>query len=141
MKNLVKKHAEKLRFGLVGIVNTAIDVAILFVLVAFGLPTIVSNFFSTSTALIFSFFANKTFTFKHGGQNSTKQVILFFAITLFGLWVIQPLIIEGITLFLIKWVSTKYIVLLLGKLIATVASLTWNYLMYRKFVFNPGPSK
>jgi len=151
VKNLLKKHAEKVRFGLVGIVNTAIDFVILFVLVALGLPTIASNFVSTSVALVFSFFANKSFTFRHEGKNSTKQLIYFFAITLFGLWIIQPIIITVVNLLLGTWFTSsalviwlgqlsslfkaKYIVLLVGKGLATLASLIWNYLLYRKFVF------
>jgi putative flippase GtrA len=135
VKNLLKKHAEKARFGLVGIVNTAIDFGILFVLVALGLPTIASNFVSTSVALVFSFFANKSFTFRHKGKNSTRQVVLFFAITLFGLWVIQPIIIGGATIALGSFTSAKYLVLLVGKVLATVVTLIWNYLLYRKYVF------
>ena len=135
MQKLIKKHAEKIRFGLVGVVNTGIDFIILFVLVALGLPTIASNFASTSVALVFSFFANKKFTFKHEGKNTNQQIILFFVITLFGLWVIQPVIIEGVKFIIGSWFTNKYFILLIGKLFATVASLIWNYLLYRKFVF------
>jgi putative flippase GtrA len=135
MKKALKKHAEKLRFGIVGVVNTAIDFAILFTLVSFGLPTILSNFFSTSAALTFSFFANKSFTFKYQGNNSTKQIVLFLVITTFGLWVIQPLIIIGASWFLGQISNSKYFVLFISKLIAIGASLTWNYTMYRRFVF------
>ena len=135
MQKLLKKHAEKIRFGIVGVFNTSIDFAILFILVAFGIPTIVSNFVSTSTALIFSFFANKKFTFKHEGKNTNQQIVLFFVITLFGLWAIQPVIIESVRLIIGSWFVNKYSVLLIGKLVATCASLVWNYLLYRRFVF------
>jgi putative flippase GtrA len=138
VKNLLKKHAEKVRFGLVGIVNTGIDFGILFVLVALGLPIIASNFVSTSVALVFSFFANKSFTFKHEGKSTTKQIVLFFVITLIGLWIIQPLIIEGVKLATDSFSLNKFFVLLTGKLLATCASLVWNYLLYRKFVFKAG---
>jgi len=135
VQKLIKKHAEKIRFGIVGIVNTAIDVAILFTLRIFGLPAIPSNIISTSVALVFSFFANKTFTFKGKDKISSKQIIYFLIITLFGLWVIQSVIIEGTNLLLGSWFTNKYFVLLIGKLFATGASLVWNYLLYRKFVF------
>lgn len=139
MKQLLKKHAEKLRFGLVGLVNTTIDFGILFGLVALGLPTLVSNFVSTSVALSFSYIANKKFTFKHTGKNSTKQMVYFLVITLFGLWIIQPVIIEETKLFVSQFVENttfgKYLILCVGKGLATFASLTWNYLLYRKFVF------
>jgi len=135
VEKLLKKHAEKLRFAVVGGLNTAIDFAILFSLVALGLPTITSNFLSTSVALIFSFFANKKFTFRHDDKSTSLQFIYFLIITLFGLWVIQPVIIEGIRLLIGHLITNNFIVLLIGKVLATIASLIWNYLLYRKFVF------
>ena len=79
-------------------------------------------------------------------------MVYFVIITIIGLWVIQPIIIGGIDMLLGPWFTdsapvvwlgdvlgswfrTSYLVLFLGKGLATAASLTWNYLMYRKFVF------
>jgi len=93
VKNLLKKHADKIRFALVGGTNTAIDFGILFTLKLIGLPEIPSNFISTSIALIFSFFANKKFTFKDTNTQDKTQFIKFLSITLFGLWIIQPVIL------------------------------------------------
>ncbi len=135
MHNLIKKHAEKLRFAIVGGLNTLIDFGILFSLVALGLPTLPSNIISTSVALIFSFFANKSFTFKAGGKISSRQVGLFLGITLVGLWVIQPILIETVQRALASLNLNSFIVLFIGKLIATIATLIWNYLLYRRFVF------
>lgn len=133
MGRLIKKHADKFRFGIVGVANTAIDFGILFSLVALGLPAIVSNFISTSVALVFSFFANKKFTFRHSNKTSARHFATFLVITLFGLWVIQPIIILGVQSFVHGF--SKSLILFIGKLLATIASLIWNYLMYRKFVF------
>ena len=136
MKKLLKKHAEKLRFGIVGVANTAIDFGTLFILVkAFELPAIGSNYISTSVALLFSFFANKKFTFKNAGKNHARQFVVFLVITLFGLWIMQPLIIFA-TSFAISGILNSSLALLLEKAFASIASLIWNYLMYRKFVFN-----
>jgi len=135
VKRLIKKHAEKLRFAVVGGFNTAIDFVILFILVALGLPTIASNFLSTSAALIFSFFANKKFTFKDNDKITGLQFVYFLIITLFGLWVIQPVIIWSTESIIEHWAINSYIVLLISKVLATVASLIWNYLLYRRFVF------
>lgn len=135
MQKLLKKHAEKLRFAVVGGLNTAIDFVILFSLVALGLPSIAGNYISTSVALIFSFFANKKFTFKHEDKINIKQLAYFLLITIIGLWVIQPVIIEGIRLLIGPILPNNFIALLIGKLFATIASLIWNYLLYRKFVF------
>lgn len=151
MENLLKKHAEKLRFAVVGIASTAIDWGILFSLVALGFPSIPSNFVSTSVAMVFSFFTNKSYTFK-ADNVAKKHFVYFVIITIIGMWIIQPIIIEGVNVMLgswftnsslVKWIGdllgawfkTKYLVLLFGKGLATVASLIWNYLMYRKFVF------
>lgn len=151
MKNLIKRFAEQIRFVIVGIAATAIDWTILFTLVALGSPSIPSNFVSTSVAMVFSFFTNKSFTFK--AKNITKKHLVYFVIiTIIGLWAIQPIIIGGVNMLLGSWFTNssavkrlgdllgswfkaKYLVLFLGKGFATAASLTWNYLMYRKFVF------
>ena len=135
MQNLLKKHAEKLRFGLVGGANTAIDFGILFALVFLGVDKLVANFFSTGIAFIFSFYINRSFTFKSTGGNTKKQFGLFLVITLFGLWVIQPAVIAVVAWLLASSDLSKPIILLVGKLLATVATLIWNYILYSKFVF------
>lgn len=141
MEQLLKKHAEKIRFIIVGGVNTALDFGILFLLTFLGLDKIVANYFSTGIALIFSFFANKSFTFKHKEGNAKKQFILFLVITLFGLWVIQPIIIWGSTTFLASYIPNEAVNLFVAKLIATVASLIWNYVLYSRIVFKKLPVK
>ena len=120
---------------MVGGLNTLIDFGILFTLVALGLPAIASNFVSTSAAMVFSFFVNKSYTFKDNKKSTGKHVVYFLIITIFGMWVIQPVIIESVTLLLQPLLKTSFLVLFIGKGLATAASLTWNYLMYRKFVF------
>ncbi len=135
MQNLLKKHAEKLRFALVGGANTAIDFGILFALVFLGVDKLVANFFSTGIAFVFSFFVNRSFTFKSAGGNTKKQFGLFLIITLFGLWAIQPAIIAGVAWLLGSSNLSKPIILLAGKLLATVATLIWNYILYSKHVF------
>lgn len=131
MENVRNKHAKKLRFALVGGVNTAIDFGILFGLTWLGLDKIVANYISTSIALIFSFFANKTFTFKTTSGSAKRQFTLFLAVTLVGLWVVQPLIIWSYTALM----GESPLSLLVAKLIATIASLIWNYLLYSRVVF------
>ncbi|MDB5162016.1 MAG: sugar translocase [Candidatus Saccharibacteria bacterium] len=135
MQELVKKHAEKLRFGIVGVANTAIDFAILFILVELGVDKIVANFFSTGVAFIFSFFVNKSFTFKTKGGNVKKQFGLFIVVTMIGLWIIQPAIIYVIDGLLASTGWGPSLILLIAKLLASVASLIWNYLFYSRIVF------
>lgn len=131
----IKKHAEKIKFAIVGGANTALDFLLLFVFVALGLNSIVANYLSTGLAFIFSFFVNKSFTFKSKGGNVKKQFLLFMVITLFGLWVIQPIIIAAVTSLAAPFAWNSAAVLFVAKLIATVASLIWNYLFYSRLVF------
>lgn len=136
MKETLQQHADKLRFALVGGINTVIDFGILFFLVFIGLDKIPSNFISTSIAFIFSFFANKTFTFKSKGGNAKREFGLFIAVTIFGLWVLQPIVISAASAALASLTVADPAVLFIAKLAATLVSLIWNYIMYSRFVFN-----
>ena len=135
----IKNKAEKLRFGLVGIANTVIDFGILFTLTNLGIPSLISNIFSTSAAFTFSFFANKTFTFK-AKSTTKKQFLLFIGITLFGLWGIQTAVIWAINSLLATSGLEHNLVLLISKLSATIASLVWNYSLYSRVVFKQEPN-
>ena len=140
-KALIKKHAQKVRFMIVGGANTALDFALLFLFTGLGVDKIVANYFSTGISLIFSFFANKSFTFKHKSGNAKKQFALFLIITIIGLWVIQPIIIWVSTSTLAPYITSEPINLFIAKLIATVASLIWNYLLYSRLVFKKTEEK
>ena len=136
MQEIVKKHTDKLRFAIVGGVNTALDFSILFILtMLFNIPKELANFISTSVSFLFSFFANKKYTFKSTSKNLKKQFLLFTIVTLFGLWVIQTIIITAITPVFTNLGINKPAALLISKLIATAASLIWNYTLYSKVVF------
>jgi putative flippase GtrA len=135
MENFRQKHADKLRFALVGGANTALDFILLFLFVNLGVNKIVANYFSTGISLIFSFFANKSFTFKNKTGNAKKQFGIFLLVTITGLWVLQPLIIWAVTSILESYVSNESALLFIAKLIATVASLVWNYFLYSRLVF------
>lgn len=124
------------RFGVVGVANTALDFGILFGLTSLGTPVFLANIVSTSAALALSFVLNRNFTFRSDGARS-RQLVLFFVVTLVGLWVLQPLVILGVQALL---PMHDQISLLIGKLAATVVSLVWNYVLYARFVFPPsGP--
>jgi putative flippase GtrA len=135
MQDILKRHAEKFRFALVGGFNTALDFGILFLLVALGLDKIAANFVSTSVAFIFSFFANKTFTFKAKSGDARREFVAFMVVTLFGLWILQPIVITLATTATTPLALSEPVVLMVAKLLATIVSLVWNYLMYSRFVF------
>jgi putative flippase GtrA len=131
----IKNKQQKLRFILVGICNTTIDFTLLFTLKALGLPVIPANVISTTAAFCFSFFANKKYTFKNTESNLKRQVPLFIVVTLSGLWGVQTLIIFIISALLASSGLQEGVILLIAKIIATFASLIWNYTFYSRFVF------
>ena len=135
MENLLKKHETKIRFLLVGGTNTLIDFGLLFLLTALGLNKLVANIISTGIAFIFSFFANRQFTFKDSSKNVKRQFIAFAAVTLSGLWILQPIIILIVTDSLKNTVPNDQASLFIAKIIATIVCLIWNYVLYSKLVF------
>jgi putative flippase GtrA len=125
------------RFGLVGFANTAVDFGILFSLTALGVQVFVANVVSTSVALGLSFVLNRNFTFRSDGHRG-RQVVLFFVVTLVGLWGLQPVVIFAVQSLL---PGADGFTLLVGKACATAVSLVWNYMLYAKVVFpRPRPS-
>lgn len=136
MENLLKKHAEKIRFLIIGGINTVLDFVLLFFFVGLGVDKIIANYFSTGVTMIISFFANKSYTFKNNSPATKKQFGLFIVVTASGLWALQPLIIWLVSTSLHDSIANQSILLFIAKLIATVASLLWNYLFYSRLVFN-----
>ena len=132
MRQILAKNSQALRFAAVGVVNTGLDFGLFFGLTQLGLDRLVANFISTSISFIFSFFANKTYTFSAARSTHIgRQMALFIAVTLCGLWVIQPVIITVV----LAWVAGTWWGPLLAKLVATLGSLSWNYVLYAKVVF------
>jgi putative flippase GtrA len=131
----IKNKIQKLRFVAIGGINTIIDFGILFSLKALGLPTIPANVLSTTAAFCFSFFANKKFTFQTKNTNVKRELLLFILVTLFGLWVLQSIVIQAVSPLLAGILPSNDGVLLIAKLLATCTSLVWNYTMYSRVVF------
>jgi len=131
------------RFSLVGVINTMIDFCVYSVAVFFGLPFFFANLISTSCGMAFSFFGNRSFTFKAKGASLRRQVFLFIVVTVFSQWVIQPFVI-----WIVSHISFSFTILgtspalIVGKIAAIGFSFVWNFVLYNKVVFatRPEPS-
>ena len=138
------------RFGLVGIINTVLDFAIEnFLHFALSFSPVVAGVISGTIAMINSFFLNQRFTFK-AKKTEPKKVVYFFAITLFGIYVIRSLILKLLTEVWLWPAQTVYTIthalhlpfsqqfvtnnFALG--VAIFVVLFYNYIMYKKFVFD-----
>lgn len=125
------------RFSTVGVLNTVVDFVLFAVLTnVLGLHYIFANTISTGAALSLSFFLNGKVTFR--SKLNGKSALLFLATTLTGLWLLQPIIItlsEPLLRPVLVTVSLGDASVLAAKVIATLFSLTWNYVLYRYVVF------
>ncbi|HUC20604.1 MAG TPA: GtrA family protein [Candidatus Polarisedimenticolaceae bacterium] len=141
------------KFGIVGILNTLIDFTIFNILTSkrFKINRVTANICSTSVAMTFSFFANRQAVFESGTRNPFIQVVLFFGVTAFGLYVIQT----GVLYLLAdrwRWPSELSRKILMvtrlnhlispsfalnngAKLVGTLCSLSWSFFMYKYVVF------
>lgn len=127
--------SEKIRFGLVGVVNTSVDFALLFLLARiFGVPVLVANMISTLCAVAVSYLLNKKAVFKNADKQGLRSVLLFVAVTLAGLWGLQSLVIAIVTGAL-GVVGDDALILLIAKIVATITSLVWNYVWYSQVIF------
>ncbi len=137
------------KFGLVGIINTGIDFAILNILINVtgiysGFWLFVFNAVSFGIAVINSYFMNKYWAFKAGGAVQSVEAFKFFSVSLIGL-ILNSLIVYFLgTFFILSYrlstsVAYAYIPASLwdniAKLAATAVSLIWNFIGYKFFVF------
>ncbi|HEY2877776.1 GtrA family protein [Nocardioides sp.] len=114
------------RFAAVGVVNTAIDVGLFWVLNA-PLGILVANFVSTSAGMAFSFVVNGRHTF--GADRVTwRQAGLFLATNGFTMWLLQPLLIHAAY-------DVAATPLMVAKVVALGGSVVANFLLYRYVVW------
>lgn len=130
-------------FTSIGVINTLVDFIVYLTVLHFTNSILIANIMATSVALAVSFVLNSRFTFKIRGL-SPSRFMAFIGVTLFGTWVLQTLVIYGVTPLVAAIPAAAFAALgplsvqaerLLPKLIATVFSLVWNYIWYSKVIF------
>lgn len=127
------------KFGVVGVANTVIDFGILNFLSArfhiySGVEVSPLNVASFSVAVVNSYFWNKYWTFKGGQGKTGKQFVEFIIVSVIAIFINTGLVylitlvppVAGISE--ARWLNV-------AKLIATFASLVWNFLGYKFVVF------
>lgn len=138
------------RFVAVGTFNTLFDFAILnFLVFAFNLNNIIANSISVSIAMGFSYILNNFVVFNQKNEEHTRKLLSFIVVTGFGMFILQNLTIFVFTNY-VTWpadivlrlfnlanidLSREFIILNTAKVIGTAVNMTWNFLMYKKFVF------
>ena len=136
LKKLNAKHGEKIRFVLVGGFNTLLDFAIFGVLAnVVGIDKVVANIISTAICITISFILNYKFVWK-SEKSIAATAVGFLVVSLFSAWVVQSLVITGVTALLGETGFTK----LVAKACGSVAGMITNYFGY-KFVFKKKPEE
>lgn len=129
----VLQKSQKIRFGVVGLLNTLADIGILnFLVWVVGTPLIFANLIATTVAMILSFFLNKNTVF-HNHEKSRRQIVLFVFVTAIGLWVIQTAALVG--MYAVLEALPEEVRLNIAKVAGIACSMTWNYIWYSRVVF------
>lgn len=138
-----------IKFNLVGVLNTLVDVVVFWLLNHFFGWTYIANVISYSCGIINSYLWNSNWTFKEQKTHSAKEMLSFIAVNLVSLCVSSGVIwlcanVFGITdawvaQWMPQWMPGFVQKLLngamLSKLIATVCAIVVNYIGSRCFVF------
>lgn len=125
-------------FVLVGALNTVADFSTLNLLIVIthihqGPLLFALNGVSFTVAVIISYVLNTRVTFRQGDVTDLGQMARFLAVSLVGL-----LLNSTVVLLTAPWfdrLQSPLLAVNAGKLLATGASLGWNYLAMRRFVY------
>jgi putative flippase GtrA len=117
-----------LRFGLVGILNTAIDIAVFTLLLATTtLSPVAANTISYCVGILNSFVCNKYWTFGdiQGQRPARVQLPIFIATNLVGLAVANLALVA----------ASHAMPIAPAKLVSVLSGMAWNYWASRTFVY------
>lgn len=128
------------KFACVGALNTAIDLAVLNLLIAFFGTGAHGDLFAPFKAVSFlaavtnSYLLNRYWVFEYAGPvRDKKEPALFFIVSLFGLLI--NVSISYAVFALSTQVFSASVAANVGALAAVVAVFAWNFFGYRSFVF------
>jgi len=130
MRQLIERHrhsiGEFIKFALVGLLNTGVDVAIFFLLTWLGIQYVTAQLVSYSCGAGNSYLLNKFWTFRSSGL-SYSEILRFTIVNLVSLG------ISVIVLTLLR--ETAGMELAIAKGVATISALAANFLGNKLWVF------
>src|SRR3989344_8320371 len=130
------------KFAAVGFLNTAIDFGLLNLLssatgITAGLFLGGINIPAVAVALANSYFWNKYWVFKAGGQTAVSDLPKFIIVSVGAILVNSGIVAIG-TKFSAPGALSPELWLNAAKVLATMASFLWNFVGYKLFVFRKG---
>ena len=123
-----KLFAQFVKFGIVGVIATAIDFALLiFLTEVFQVNYLISATIAFSVAVIFNYLASMRFVFTHKEELSRrKEFIIFVVLSVIGLLINNACMWLGVEIFAIDYRITK--------ILATVIVTMWNFITRKIFL-------
>ena len=119
------------KFGMVGVLNTAIDLAVFSALYfVLGVPLLIANTCAVVVAATNSYLVNKYWTFRDpsAGRDAVRAGVVFFALNLAGLG------LANLTI----WLLSTALPIIVAKGVSMVMTTLWNYWSCNRFVYRSG---
>lgn len=117
-----------LRFGMIGIIATLIDYAVLFVLLEFfGIYYLIANAVAFTVSVVFNYLGSMKFVFSgREGMSRRKEFVIFVILCVIGLLLNEVLMWIGVDL--------CHLYSMVSKLFATVVVMLYNFVTRKIFL-------
>ncbi|KOY15166.1 GtrA family protein [Paenibacillus xylanivorans] len=122
------------KFGIVGVLNTAVDAMVFTLLAAAGTPALIAQVISYSCGVVNSYWWNGRWTFHDAGRQGKKNEIMRFVITN-----LVVLALSSLILYICN--STWGWSVVMSKILATLSGMGINYIASRYWVFRADSSR
>jgi putative flippase GtrA len=127
LKALFVEHKSLIKFGVVGLTGSIIDIGVLTLLVeVFNLDIVFSNACSVALAIVNNFLLNKLWTFRDTSKNYTEQFFKYATVSFIG-WLMNIVLMK-----LFLWLGWFY---LIAKVVIIMIVSGWNYLLNKLWTF------
>ncbi|NUT38026.1 MAG: GtrA family protein [Hamadaea sp.] len=132
---------EILKFGLVGILNTLINLTVFNVLLfsIADVGRVKANFVATAVATVFAYLMSRYWTFKDrpSDHSTSREFVLFVIFNIIGLGIESALI--GGTVYIIG--TSSIVAVNIAKIVGLGLGTVFRFWAYRSFVFRPAKAE
>lgn len=129
LSEIIQKFKPFIKYAIVGVVGTAIDLGALYLLVEYAqMDVILASVLSFLLAVVNNFMLNKAWTFRNKSKNYRKLFIKFLIVSLVGLL---------LTIFCMHLlVNVANVWYMLAKVLTSLIVLSWNFLGNKFWTFS-----
>lgn len=125
---MINRLATLIKFGIVGVMNTAVDALVFTMLAALGTPALIAQVISYSCGVLNSYWWNGRWTFRDARRQGANNELMRFVITN-----LIVLALSSLILFLSD--NILGLNLVISKAAATLLGMILNYIASRYWVF------